>query len=50
MRDMGLNEEDMLEKFTEKYSSKTLLRYQPMEAFVANACATIACTLRDCAG
>ena len=47
MKNKGLSEEDMLEKFTEKYSSETLLRFQPIEAFIANARATIACTLRD---
>jgi len=47
MNNKGLSEEEMLERFTEKYSNKTLLNFQPIEAFIANARATIACTLRD---
>jgi hypothetical protein len=33
--------------FYKKYGSEALLSYQPLDAFTANAKATIACTLRE---
>jgi hypothetical protein len=50
MRDRGMDEADMLEGFYSKYGSEVLLTYQPKEAFMANARATIGCTLREFAG
>ena len=47
MRERNLGEEEMLDLYFRKYSSGTLLRYQPKEAFIANARATISRTLRD---
>ena len=47
MNDGNLSEEEMLDLFYQKYSSDMLLAYQPKEAFMANARATISCTLRD---
>ena len=47
MKDKNFDEEEMLESFFQKYGSDILLRYQPKEAFMANARATISCTLRD---
>lgn len=47
MRGRGLDEAAMLEMFHDKYGSEVLLTYQPKEAFMANARATIACTLRE---
>ena len=42
----SLGEDEMLNAFYNKYGSETLSAYQPKEAFIANARATIACTLR----
>jgi glyoxylase-like metal-dependent hydrolase (beta-lactamase superfamily II) len=46
MNERGLDREEMLSAFYERYGSEILLTYQPKEAFLANARATIACTLR----
>ncbi|MCL1803001.1 MAG: MBL fold metallo-hydrolase [Eubacteriaceae bacterium] len=43
----GLGEDEMLDRFYKRYASETLLEYQPLEAFYANAKATIACSLRE---
>jgi len=43
----GLSDNDMLDKFFEKFGSKTLLTFQPKAAFNANAYATIACAIRE---
>jgi hypothetical protein len=43
----GLDETAMLELFYDRYGSEVLLTYQPKEAFLANARATIRCTLRE---
>jgi len=48
MKDKNLSEEEMLNAFYNKYSNEVMLTYQPKEAFLANAKATIACTLREC--
>jgi len=47
MNDKNLTEEEMLETFFIQYSSKTLLTYQPKEAFILNAKAMISCILRE---
>ncbi|MCL2087958.1 MAG: MBL fold metallo-hydrolase [Oscillospiraceae bacterium] len=41
MKAKGLTEQEMLEEFFRRYSNPTLLLYQPKEAFMANARATI---------
>ena len=46
MKEKNLNEDEMLDMFYQKYGSETLLTYQPKEAFIANARATITCTLK----
>ena len=48
MKERGLDEGEMLALFAQKYAAEQLLRYQPREAFFANARATIACTLAEC--
>ena len=47
MNKKNLGETEMLNSYFQKYGSDMLLRYQPKEAFMANARATIACTLRE---
>ena len=47
MEETGLNEDEMLKSFFQQYSNETLLKYQPKEAFLANARAAISCTLRE---
>jgi glyoxylase-like metal-dependent hydrolase (beta-lactamase superfamily II) len=47
MNEKGLDPEAMLDMFIQKYGSETLFKYQPREAFIVNARATIACTLRE---
>jgi hypothetical protein len=37
----------MFEMFLKKYGSEKLFAYQPRNAFIVNARATIACTLRE---
>jgi glyoxylase-like metal-dependent hydrolase (beta-lactamase superfamily II) len=41
------DEDKMLDFFTQRYGNEMLFSYQPKEAFIANARATIACTLRE---
>ena len=41
------SEEEMLQLFYQKFYNETLFRFQPKEAFMANARATITCTLRE---
>lgn len=48
MKEKNLSEEQMINSFFNKYANETLLSYQPKEAFMANARATIACTLKEC--
>ena len=48
MKEKGMNEEEMQESFCQQYYSKVLSAFQPKEAFMANARATISCTLREC--
>jgi hypothetical protein len=40
-------EDAMLDSYTQRYGSDELFIYQPREAFIVNARATIACTLRE---
>ena len=47
MKNDGLGEEQMLELFFRKYGTDILLKYQPKEAFLANARATITCTIQS---
>ena len=47
MRDKGLNDDEMMASFYDRYYNEALVEYQPKEAFLANAKATIACTLRE---
>jgi glyoxylase-like metal-dependent hydrolase (beta-lactamase superfamily II) len=47
MKHQGLNEEKMLDWYFRKYGTDILMKYQTKEAFIANAKATIACTLRE---
>ncbi|MCL2762918.1 MAG: hypothetical protein FWD36_06925 [Treponema sp.] len=47
MMKKNYSEDTMLDLFYQKYGSEVLLTYQPKEAFIANARATIACTLRQ---
>ena len=47
MKEEGLSEEKMLERYFDKYGRILLSNYQIEEAFLANARATIACTLRE---
>ena len=46
MKNKNYNEDEMLDRFFEKYGSEVLLTFQPKEAFLANARATITCALR----
>ena len=41
------SEEHLVDLYTQRYGSDRLFSYQPMEAFIVNARATIACTLRE---
>jgi hypothetical protein len=47
MKGSGLGQEEMLEPFFEKYGGVVRFGLQPKEAFMINARATIACTLRE---
>ncbi|MDR2597083.1 MAG: MBL fold metallo-hydrolase [Treponema sp.] len=47
MNEKKLNRETMIEMFFKKYGNEKLFGYQPRDAFLANARATIACTLRE---
>ncbi|MCL1790019.1 MAG: MBL fold metallo-hydrolase [Peptococcaceae bacterium] len=47
MSKKGLGEEAVLEAYFDKYGQALLSNYQIKEAFIANAKATIACTLRE---
>ena len=46
MKQQGLDEEEMLTLFFQKYGSDVLFSYQPREAFMLNSRATISCTLQ----
>ncbi|MCL2186312.1 MAG: MBL fold metallo-hydrolase [Treponema sp.] len=50
MKNKNISEDEMLNLFFKQYGNETLLSYQPIEAFIANATAIIACTLKDCIG
>jgi len=43
----GVNDDTILDEFFARYGKDCLLQFQPKEAFVANARATIACTIRE---
>jgi glyoxylase-like metal-dependent hydrolase (beta-lactamase superfamily II) len=47
MNEKKLDQETMFEMFLKKYGSEKLFAYQPRKAFIVNARATIACTLRE---
>ena len=47
MNEKKFDQEAMENMFFKKYGSEALLSYQPLDAFTANAKATIACTLRE---
>ena len=47
MKNRNCSEDEMLELFYQKFGNEILLKFQPKEAFIANARATIACTLRE---
>ena len=47
MKEKGLTEKEMEEPFCSKYYSKVLSTFQPKEAFMANARATISFTLKE---
>ncbi len=47
MKEKGLKEEQMLNYFFQEYASDVLMTFQPKEAFIANARATISCTLKE---
>ena len=47
MKKKGMTEEEMQESFYCQYYSEVLSTFQPKEAFMANARATISCTLRE---
>jgi len=47
MKNKNYSEEEMLNGYFNKYATETLLKYQPKEAFLANARATISGTLKD---
>ena len=48
MKSKNYTEEEMINSYFTQYASETLLSYQPKEAFLANAKATIASTLKEC--
>jgi glyoxylase-like metal-dependent hydrolase (beta-lactamase superfamily II) len=50
MAEKNPGEEKILEMYTQRYANDRLFTYQPKEAFVANARATIGCTLREFSG
>jgi glyoxylase-like metal-dependent hydrolase (beta-lactamase superfamily II) len=47
MAEKNSDEDALLEDYTRRYGNDRLFSYQPKEAFIANARATIACTLRN---
>jgi len=47
MKEKNLNENEMVDSYFQKYGSDVILSYQPKEAFIINARATIACTLKE---
>jgi glyoxylase-like metal-dependent hydrolase (beta-lactamase superfamily II) len=47
MTKKNLGEDEMLDLFTQRYGNDMLFSYQPKEAFITNARATIFCTLRE---
>jgi glyoxylase-like metal-dependent hydrolase (beta-lactamase superfamily II) len=47
MAEKNPGEDALLEGYTQRYGNDRLFSYQPKEAFIANARATIACTLRN---
>jgi glyoxylase-like metal-dependent hydrolase (beta-lactamase superfamily II) len=47
MNEKKLDHETMLDMFVQKYGTETLFSFQPREAFITNARATIVCTLKE---
>jgi flavorubredoxin len=47
LKEKKLSEDEMIASFFQKYGSDVILSYQPKEAFIMNARATIACTLKE---
>ena len=47
MKEKNMDENEMIEAFFKEYASETLLKYQPKEAFLANAKAAISSTLKS---
>ena len=47
MKKQGLDEEEMLDSFYQRYSSNMLFEFQPKKAFMINARAMISCTIKD---
>jgi len=47
MKNKNYSEKEMLDLFYQKYGTEILLKYQPKEAFIANAKATINCTIKE---
>jgi len=47
MKNKNYTEDEMINSYFSKYASNTLLSYQPKDAFLANARATIACTCSE---
>jgi len=47
LNEKKLDQDAIYDMFYKKYATETLLGYQPLDAFIANARATIACTLRE---
>jgi len=48
MKKKNLSADEMINPFFNKYANEMVLSYQPKEAFLANAAAMIACTLKEC--
>jgi len=48
MKNKNYTEDEMIDSYFIKYASETLLSYQPKDAFMVNAKATITATLKEC--
>ena len=47
LKDINISEEEILERYINRNGSDMLFTYQPKEAFLLNARATVSCTLRE---
>jgi glyoxylase-like metal-dependent hydrolase (beta-lactamase superfamily II) len=47
MKEKNFSEDEMLDSYFQKYGTGFILSYQPKEAFILNARAAIACTLKE---